>query len=60
MGHRYIGSKTKILDQVISEIKSIVPENGHVVDLMSGTGVVSVALRNDVFIPPYTRSLTVI
>jgi adenine-specific DNA-methyltransferase len=49
MGHRYIGSKTKILDQVISEIKSIVPENGHVVDLMSGTGVVSVALRKSGF-----------
>lgn len=45
MGHRYIGSKTKILDEVVSEIKSITPARGHVVDLMAGTGAVSVALR---------------
>lgn len=49
MGHRYIGSKTKILDAVVSKIKEIAPERGHVVDLMSGTGVVSVALRKEGF-----------
>ena len=45
MGHRYIGSKTKILDEVVSEIKNIAPAKGHIVDLMAGTGAVSVALR---------------
>ena len=45
MGHRYIGSKTKILDEVVSEIQNIAPARGHVVDLMAGTGAVSVALR---------------
>lgn len=45
MGHRYIGSKTKILDEVVSEIQNIAPERGRIVDLMSGTGTVSVALR---------------
>ena len=45
MGHRYIGSKTKILNEVVSEIQNIAPVRGHVVDLMAGTGAVSVALR---------------
>lgn len=45
MGHRYIGSKTKILDEVVSEIQNIAPKKGHIVDLMAGTAAVSVALR---------------
>jgi len=45
MGHRYIGSKTKILEQVISKIKKIAPPGGRIIDLMSGTASVSVALR---------------
>lgn len=45
MGHRYIGSKTKILDEVVSKIQEIAPARGRVVDLMSGTATVSRALR---------------
>jgi adenine-specific DNA-methyltransferase len=45
MGHRYIGSKTKILEEVVAKIKKIAPNRGHVVDLMSGTAAVSSALR---------------
>ena len=46
MGHRYIGSKTKILDAVLEKIKEIAPARGRVVDLMSGTASVSSALRS--------------
>lgn len=49
MGHRYIGSKTKVLDEVIKRIHELVPNNANVVDLMSGTGVVSFALRKEGF-----------
>lgn len=45
MGHRYIGSKTKILDEVVSEVQNIAPARGRVVDLMAGTGAVSIAFR---------------
>jgi len=45
MGHRYIGSKTKIVDTVLEKIQQIAPARGHVVDLMCGTASVSVALR---------------
>lgn len=45
MGHRYIGSKTKILNTVLEKIQQIAPARGHVVDLMCGTASVSVALR---------------
>lgn len=44
MGHRYIGSKTKILDEVLDEVNRILPK-GRVIDLMSGTGSVSAGLR---------------
>ncbi len=45
MGHRYIGSKTKIIDDVMHEIKQIAPSGSHVVDLMTGTAAVASALR---------------
>jgi adenine-specific DNA-methyltransferase len=45
MGHRYIGSKTKILHEVVSRIEDLVPPRGRVIDLMSGTAAVSAALR---------------
>ena len=46
MGFRYIGSKRKIIENVIEKIKLIAPEKSHVVDLMCGTGTVSIALRD--------------
>lgn len=45
MGYRYIGAKTKLLDKLIKQITTIVPEGGHICDLMAGTGAVSLALR---------------
>lgn len=45
MGHRYIGSKNRILNEVVSKIKESVPRGGRVVDLMTGTGTVALALR---------------
>ena len=47
MGYRYIGAKTKILDKVLKKISSLVPKGGHICDLMSGTGAVSGALREN-------------
>lgn len=49
MGHRYIGSKSKIVDIVISKIKSLVPEGSVVTDLMCGTATVSIGLRKEGF-----------
>lgn len=45
MGHRYIGSKTKVLHEVVGRIEELVPRGGRVIDLMSGTASVSAALR---------------
>lgn len=47
MGYRYIGAKTKSLDRVLEKVSSLVPIGGHVCDLMSGTGAVSAALREN-------------
>ena len=49
MGHRYIGSKSKIVDVVISKIKTLVPEGSTVTDLMCGTAIVSMELRKEGF-----------
>lgn len=46
MGYRYIGSKNKIIDEIVGRIAEIAPFKGHVVDLMCGTAAVSLALRN--------------
>lgn len=45
MGYRYIGSKDKLSDIIISEIKNIKPNTKHVIDLMAGTGLFSLALK---------------
>ena len=45
MGHRYIGAKTRIVEEIVSEIIKIVSQNGTVVDLMCGTGAVAIELR---------------
>ncbi|GAB4041727.1 DNA adenine methylase [Spirosoma gilvum] len=45
MGFRYIGSKEKLSDIIISEIRSVNPRAEHVIDLMAGTGQFSLALR---------------
>lgn len=46
---RYIGNKTKLLPELMSAILTAAPANGTVVDLMAGTGSVSVALRKNGF-----------
>ncbi len=45
MGYGYIGSKTKIADEIVSEIQKIAPEGETVCDLMCGTGSISLELR---------------
>ena len=45
MGYRYIGSKVKVIDNVIGKISELCPSKGRVADLMSGTGVISTELR---------------
>jgi len=45
MGYRYIGAKTKISNEIISEISKIVPSGGKIADIMCGTGVISLELR---------------
>ncbi len=45
MGYRYIGSKDKLSDIIISEIRNIKPNTEHVIDLMAGTGLFSLALK---------------
>lgn len=49
MGFRYIGSKDKLSDIIISEIKSIKKGAKHIIDLMAGTGLFSLALREKGF-----------
>lgn len=45
MGYRYIGSKTRIVEEILSKVKKIVSTGGTIIDLMSGTGAVSIELR---------------
>lgn len=49
MGYRYIGSKDKLSDIIISEIKSTKKGAKHIIDLMAGTGLFSLALRESGF-----------
>lgn len=49
MGFRYIGSKDKLSDIIISEIKSTKKGAKHIIDLMAGTGLFSLALRESGF-----------
>lgn len=46
---RYIGNKTKLLPVLMDAVSAAVPANSIVVDLMAGTGSVSVALRKSGF-----------
>ena len=45
MGYRYIGSKTRIIDWVLSTVSETCAPGDHVVDLMTGTASVASALR---------------
>jgi len=47
MGFRYIGSKSKIIHEVIKNITDLVPKGSLVIDLMCGTANVSLALRKN-------------
>lgn len=47
MGYRYIGSKDKLSEVIIQEIRQIVPNAEHIIDLMAGTGLFSLALREN-------------
>lgn len=49
MGFRYIGSKDKLSEIIISEILAISPKASHIIDLMAGTGLFSLALREKGF-----------
>lgn len=49
MGFRYIGSKDKLSDIIIAEIKSTKKGATHIIDLMAGTGLFSLALREKGF-----------
>jgi len=49
MGHRYIGSKLRILDTVISKMQSLVTSGDTITDLMCGTATVSIELRRKNF-----------
>jgi len=47
MGYRYIGSKDKLTEIVISEIQAINIKAKKIIDLMAGTGLMSLALREN-------------
>ncbi len=61
MGYRYIGSKDKLSDLIIKEIESINSNANQIIDLMAGTGLFSLALRekgyrvNSVDVMNYSR-----
>lgn len=42
---RYMGNKSKLLEYIVPAIQKVTPENGVVCDLMSGSNVVSYALK---------------
>lgn len=47
MGYRYIGAKNKLSDHILTKIGELVRPGAHIVDLMCGTGQVSLALREE-------------
>lgn len=49
MGYRYIGSKDKLSQFLINEIRMQCPQASSVIDLMAGTGLFSLALRKQGF-----------
>ena len=52
---RYMGIKTKLLNEIIPVIKEVTPVNGVVLDLMAGSNVVSYALKE--FFTVYTNDV---
>jgi len=47
MGYRYIGAKNKLSEHILNMVSELVDPEAHVVDLMCGTGQVSLALREE-------------
>lgn len=47
--YRYIGNKTKLSQTIVDEIKKDIPEKSTIVDLMAGTGAMSVEFRKNGF-----------
>lgn len=47
MGTRYIGAKTKISNEILNEIGKIAYHGDTIVDLMCGTGAISLELRKN-------------
>jgi len=45
MGFRYIGTKTRLTDEILARISEIIDPGAHIVDLMCGTGSISAVLR---------------
>lgn len=43
--HRYIGNKTKIVNEILYDVEKLIGESGTVVDLMCGTASVAKALK---------------
>ena len=52
---RYMGIKTKLLDNIIPEIQKVTPKNGIVLDIMAGSNAVSYALKE--FFTVYTNDI---
>lgn len=44
---QYLGAKTRTLDIIVSESKRLYHENSYIIDLFSGSGIVSQALYNN-------------
>lgn len=44
--HRYIGNKTKIVNEILYDVKHLIGETGTVVDLMCGTASVAKAFKH--------------
>ncbi|MEK4863925.1 MULTISPECIES: DNA adenine methylase [Bacillus] len=44
--HRYIGNKTKIVNEILYDVEKLIGQSGTVVDLMCGTASVSKALNS--------------
>jgi len=68
VGYRYIGAKSKIIDEVLNGIGEIVGKEAHITDLMCGTAAVCAALReqgyqvtaNDIMTYPYHHARVVL
>ena len=45
--YRYIGNKSKLLEQIVDKTRSMIGNQGVIVDLMSGTGTVALEYRRN-------------